>query len=356
MRLRNRWSAVVALGGLVWHSGMAWSATCQDVAERGVLNVLTINLLFAEVQTRDERLREIAAFAAENEVDVILLQEVVAGFLADTSNSAEDLQGMLEIDEGLDYELRTAFEAGVRSILAVANATLSRCEILHSAVRRLPPGSEPTVEGEVLPIPRNVLMTRLRVPDVGRITVYNTHLCAGCDSSERATQIDEMLEFVDRSEQIRPSRPVILGGDFNLDIFEGDDERAAYDRILAAGFTDAYAAATDEPLEELCEDPEVPDEHCTLGVSPLSNRIEISRDLVLGTDLPILDRVRLDVPLSADIPLTEEPPAARVDYIFTRNIATVTEAEVVFNPLVPGREDEPAISDHGGVLVRLAVP
>ena len=43
---------------------------CGDVASREHLNVLTVNLLFSEIDTRDQRLDAIAEFAAGTPVDV----------------------------------------------------------------------------------------------------------------------------------------------------------------------------------------------------------------------------------------------------------------------------------------------
>jgi len=63
----------------------------SHLAGRKRLNILTINLLFSETETRDNRLKTIAEWVANHSVDVVLLQEVVAGFLAGTDNSAEDL-------------------------------------------------------------------------------------------------------------------------------------------------------------------------------------------------------------------------------------------------------------------------
>lgn len=347
------WVVLLALLALVPWGRSASSAACEDVAEEAGFEVLTVNLLFSEVATRDERLRDLARFAAENRVDVILLQEVAAGFLAKTSNSAADLQEILNFEHGIDYDLRTAFEAGRPNILAVANATLSRCAILRAHVEPLPAASEITIEGEVVPIPRNVLMTLLDLPGLGRASVYNTHLCAGCTPSERMGQIEALLQLVERMRLLEPAdRATVLGGDFNINIFAGAEDWAIYDRILMSGFEDAYAASVSDPLQSLCEAPEAPDEHCTVGVSLLQNRLELSREVALGVDLPLLDRVSLEVPISAEIPLTEEEPAAeRIDYIFVRNVPTVIGARVIFNPLVaPG---QPAVSDHAGVLVKL---
>jgi hypothetical protein len=53
---------------------------------------MTINLLFSEVDDRNKRLRRIADYVADNNVDVLLLQEVVGGELVNTRNSAVDLR------------------------------------------------------------------------------------------------------------------------------------------------------------------------------------------------------------------------------------------------------------------------
>lgn len=101
---------------------------CDDVASRGYLNVLSINLLFKEIETREQRLKAVAEFAEKTPVDVILLQEVVGGSLVHTENSAEDLQKELRARKR-DYDLYTAFEIGLPGVIGVANAILSRCEI-----------------------------------------------------------------------------------------------------------------------------------------------------------------------------------------------------------------------------------
>jgi maltose 6'-phosphate phosphatase len=61
------------------------------------LNVMTINLLFSEVEDREERLDRIANFVNSypEPIDLILLQEVVGGALSKTANSALDLKNKL---------------------------------------------------------------------------------------------------------------------------------------------------------------------------------------------------------------------------------------------------------------------
>jgi len=102
---------------------------------------------------------------------------------------------------------------------------LSRCEIEFSLVTRLPLTSELEFDGQVIPISRNVIMARLKIPEQGNINIYDTHLCARCEIEEREEQLDELLEFVNRMEMNMPGdNPSVLGGDFNSDRF--DDEGA----------------------------------------------------------------------------------------------------------------------------------
>ena len=200
------------------------SIECADVAQRGVLNVMTLNLLFSEVNDRTARLERIATFVRSqfetgHPVDVMLLQEAAGGFLVNTENSAHDLQAILYDHYALDYRLSTAYASGVPGILTIFNATLSRCAITTSLWRLLPPATELEFQGHVIPVTRSVLMTRLQLPGLGPIDVYNTHLCAACEAAERLEQAQTLVRFVQRVETLVPgSNPIILGGDFNTDL------------------------------------------------------------------------------------------------------------------------------------------
>jgi maltose 6'-phosphate phosphatase len=302
-------------------------ARCDDIAARGFLNVLDINLLFSEVQNRDQRLEDVADFAANNDVDVLLLQEVVNGALVKTENSAQDLREILRDNHNLDYNISTAFEAGLPGLLSVANAILSRCEIRFSQVKGLPLASEIEFDGLRIAIERNVQLTRLQIPELGKIDVYNTHLCARCEVNDRAQQLDALLEFVDKMEMNMPGdNPSVLGGDFNFDRFDNQGaEKFLWEKIVDAGFIDAYAefiitdSGGQETLDTLCEDEDNADEHCTVGVSELDG-----------------------------------PNARRIDYIFTRKPSDIRDARVVFNTLV--NDDQPTVSDHAGVFISLSLP
>ncbi|MDR4517322.1 MAG: endonuclease/exonuclease/phosphatase family protein [Nitrosomonas sp.] len=295
-------------------------AQCDDVVDRGHLNILSINLLFSETQTRDQRLDAIAGFVSDVPVDVILLQEVASGVLVGTANTAFDLQGKLR-DRGYGYDLQTAFETGLPGLLGVANAVLTRCEVDFKMVKRLPKASELEFKNHDIKLPRNVMMTRLNIPGFGKINVYNTHLCAKCSAEELDAQLETLLTFVVEAESFYPqNNPVILGGDFNIDRFRVDPfaEGVFYDKITDAGFTDAYAVG--RSLENLCSNPAAADQHCTVGVSTLD---------------------------AGD-------SARRIDYIFVKDISGLTESRVVFNNLVD--ENQVGVSDHAGVFVSIRLP
>ena len=90
------------------------------------MTVLTINLLYPEIEDRDTRLEHIADFIDQHAnygepVDIILLQEVVGGFLSETANSSQDLKDLLE-NRGINYNLRHRVISGIPGILTVGNS------------------------------------------------------------------------------------------------------------------------------------------------------------------------------------------------------------------------------------------
>jgi maltose 6'-phosphate phosphatase len=181
-------------------------------------------------------------------VDVLLLQEAAGGLLVKTENSARDLQAILNHHYALDYRLSTAYATGVPGILTIFNATLSRCAITTSLWRLLPPATELEFQGHAIPVTRSVLMTRLQVPGVGPINVYNTHLCAACEAAERLEQAHTLVYFVQQVEARAPrATAIILRGDCNTDLAHAaPPDEALYRLITAEGpipFEDSYAVA-----------------------------------------------------------------------------------------------------------------
>lgn len=293
-------------------------AHSDDSIAKETIRILTVNLLFSEIIERDNRLRAIANWVSNNAVDVLLFQEVIEGPLALTSNSAEDLQSILSETYGLNYYLYTKTETAVPNLLNVGNSILSRHKIETQAVGRLSKATEEEIFGIYqFELVRNVVMIAFKMGDFPMIHVFNTHLCAGCESDEHEVQLDELLSFITNLESHDGDvNPVILGGDFNIDrINKGDVERLLYEKILSAGFVDAYAAAANEQLNFLCEDEDSPDLHCTIGASDLS-----------------------------------DGKARRIDYIFIKGFHDVSESKVVFNSVLT---DDPSVSDHSAVFTVL---
>jgi maltose 6'-phosphate phosphatase len=309
------------------------NARCGNIAASGHINFLDINVLFSEVETMDERFEHIADFAAVNNVDVILLQEIVGGSFAGTDNSAEDLREILRTKHNLNYNISTAWEIGEPNIFSSANAILSRCEIKDAKVERLPYVSELSRKVKVgdktrkISARRNVQLARLDIPELGKINVYNTHLCARCDIEGRDKQLEALLEFINGLEANMPGdHPNLLGGDFNFDRFDNQGaEKFLWEKVINNGFIDAYAdfiitnSGGQETLETLCEDEDNADEHCTVGVSKLNGH-----------------------------------NARRIDYIFAKSTAKIRAARVVFNELV--NNDKLSVSDHAGVFISLELP
>ena len=307
----------LAYGVTFW----AGDASSDDSTAIDSIRILTINLLFSEVDDRDNRLKAIADWVAENSVDVLLLQEVVKGPLARTDNSAEDLQEILFDTYGLKYTSRTETEKAVPRLLKVGNSILTRLEVDTRAYKQLPKATEEEVFGIYnFELYRNVIMVALKIDGFPMVHVYNTHLCSGCETDEHEMQLEALLRFVvDVESRSAEVNPVVLGGDFNIDrINKSDEEKSLYEKIVSEGFIDAYAAAAGEHLDSLCEDENNPDLHCTIGASDLG-----------------------------------DGKARRIDYIFYKGFRDVSTSKVVFNSVLT---NDPSVSDHSAVFTVLSRP
>jgi len=263
---------------------------------------------------------------------LILLQEVVSGRLADTSNSGKDLERKISRGGG-SYQRQSALVTGVDGLLKVGNATLSRCRIVSDKKEQLPNASELEFAGIKVKLRRVVQIVRIEIPGFGRLNAYNTHLCAACSTNDLKDQTKALLDIVeDNEESYSDGNPIILGGDFNIDRLRGSErEKALYEKIVAADFVDAYAQSKNVPLDALCNrDPRdgspFPDEHCTIGRGVTE--------------------------------LSDSGPK-RIDYVFTRNFGRARRSsQVVFNPIVRPRRGVKGktVSDHAGAYIKLNLP
>jgi len=292
----------------------AGQASCEDVMQRGHLNVLTINILYTDFFQRLDRLRAVADFIeaqaqAGEPVDIILLQEVVSGAVSGTVGLSINLSAMLR-RQGLDYNLRFRPVAGLPGVFMVGNAMLSRCSITGFASRLLPYAPERPVAGIGLPVLHEVQRIAIDVPGYGAASVYNTHLCSYCPGADRLRQTESLFRFLDRREDTA-NRLAVLGGDFNTDVTVAAD-LPAYTLITDEnGFTDSYAEANS--CTGCCSEAEGLD-GCTYAVP--------GNTLVSGA------------------------PPVRIDYIFARGDFSSLESRVVFN-------EAPWTSDHSGVLTKI---
>jgi len=299
----------------------SWSsqAKCDDIANRGYLNVLTINLLFSEFKDRESRLETIAEFIAEqssNPIDVILLQEVVGGSFAGTPNSGLDLKNLLAA-RNLYYNFSFKLANGVPGVLSVGNGILSRCEILYTLSQTLPFVTEEPFDAFNIPLRRNVMMSRIKVPGFSQINVYNTHLCAYCDPADRFEQAKVLMTFMKYVEKlIHGDNPIILGGDFNTDLnFSGDIP--VYNLITNNGFIDTYG------ISNGC-----------VGISCCSKPVDLGCTFAADSN-----------PYAVDL-FTHQPESPeRIDYIFIKGDNLITNKSIVIFNASPDW-----VSDHSAVL------
>ncbi len=277
------------------------------------LRVMSFNLEFSRVWTDSRQIERLAAGVAGKDIDVLLLQEVSGGLLTGTSSTAGDLRRILHRRHGLSYELVHAPASGVRGLFTVGNAILSRCPITSWKSYPLPQVAELGILGGRWRLARNLLAADIETAR-GSVALYATHLCAACSAGERMRQLEVVLATIDRREADR-RRPVVLGGDFNLDLFRDQGiERPLYRRIRSAGFVDA--ATSRLPAEHLCARPAHPDAFCTVGVA---------------------DPYR--------------PQSRRIDYLFVRSGLIARDLKVLFHPHM--RRAAMALSDHAAILARL---
>ena len=301
------------------------SSPRQAKGSDGELNVMTINLLFSEVEDRDMRLDTIANFVngSQEPIDLILLQEVVGGALSNTVNSALDLKDKLAAG-GLDYNLSYRMANGLPGLLTVGNAILSLHEILFTVATTLPFESEEIFQGVEIPLKRKAMMSRINVPGFGKTNVYNTHLCAYCDPQERLEQTKVLMKFIQTVEMFTlGTNPIILGGDFNIvDALIGSEFAPEYDLIISKGFTDSYAATNE----------------CV-------NCCQVENSSATGCTFAVQGN-----PYAINLFSGESEESVRIDYIFVKDVSQVQSSEVVLN------QDPLWVSDHSALLTKIGLP
>jgi len=159
-------------------------------------------------------------------------------------------------------------------------------------------------------------MAEINVPGFGKVDVYNTHFCAFCDPAERLTQTGAAMSFIESTESQSGSVPVILGGDFNVDLNVQNDQ-SSYDAIINENeYIDSYTFVNGCII---CCSPEFGFSGCTYAVPGNT----YATALFPGQPIDI----------------------SRVDYIFIKGAETISST-IVFN-------DYPWVSDHSGILTKI---
>ncbi|HET8569033.1 MAG TPA: endonuclease/exonuclease/phosphatase family protein [Candidatus Limnocylindria bacterium] len=193
--------------------------TPPPVAEpQATFRVMTYNVHQGFNAFETPALDEIADTIARESPDVVLLQEVVRGWVI---SEQHDVLGVLAERLGMHY----VFHATIGDLYG--NAILSRMPMTD--VRRIAFPREASVRHQ----PRGAMSVT-----VGGVTIVNTHLDHNRDATDvRLRQIREIL----RTWEARG--PLLLGGDLNA-----EPASPELDLIGQSGFADlALAAGSDEP-------------------------------------------------------------------------------------------------------------
>jgi len=238
LRLTRKTVLGIALVGLL--AGLAAPGWAGPAWDR--LGVLTLNLLYSDLVGLEGRLERVAGFVAgrADEVDLILLQEVVAGQFQEGDNAAALLQGMLA-QRGLTFHLHFERVHEAFGLALVGNAILSRRPFLEVRSTNLPPALEVHPGGAELILDRKATAARLEAPGFGPLTVVHTHLCAYCRPEERLEQVEALIGFAAEMESLPglEEAPLILAGDLNIHLTR-PEEREAYQVLTQAGYLDSY--------------------------------------------------------------------------------------------------------------------
>ena len=279
------------------------------------LKILTLNVMQRASESRNSRFQRIVDFLATEPVHLLALQELSGGSVDSppTQDSGADLANMLAA-AGLQYGYYT--EANWYDWYVIQNSfyvyfkvgVLPRYKMLVTAATST---GTPT-DGKPLPTRKNVIMCGVDIPGFGRVNLYSVHVYAPA-AETTATQIDNLMQFVDTTDAQHPAVASIVAGDLNFSV---SWDPAAYQKFLDNGFIDSYAATH-------C--PSNPTNCCGQDTSGCTYAAP-------GNPFP-------------------NPGAApsRIDHLFVRGKGLrIKQSKVVFNGV-----NEDFVSDHSAVLTEI---
>jgi endonuclease/exonuclease/phosphatase family metal-dependent hydrolase len=192
---------------------------------------------------RGLKLSGVIEFLAGAKADIILLQEAdLNARRTHHINVAKEIAHMLEMNYVFGREFQELTQGSKTSPAYHGQATLSRWPLSNSRIIRFQKQSHfwrpHWFLPEIAPFQerlggRMALVSAVNI--AGKtIVVYNLHLESRGDDNLRCSQLDETL---DDAKQYNWVTPILLAGDFNLDVSAG---RAA-SAISRAQFQDAFA-------------------------------------------------------------------------------------------------------------------
>src|SRR5271170_1058779 len=192
---------------------------------------------------RGQRLPEVIDFLADANADILILQEVdLNARRTHRLNIAEEVAQKLQMNYVFGREFQELAQGSDASPAYHGQATLSRWPLSSSRILRFQKQSNfwhphwflPRIE----PFQERIGGRLALVSDAniaGRpVVTYNLHLESKGDDGLRCSQLGEAL---DDARQYDQNTPIVLAGDFNLDV-SGGPAAAAMSR---AQFQDAFA-------------------------------------------------------------------------------------------------------------------
>jgi endonuclease/exonuclease/phosphatase family metal-dependent hydrolase len=279
------------------------------------VKILTLNVMQSASEFRTSRFQRIVDFLTTEPVHLLALQELSGGSVdvPVTQDSGADLANMLAA-AGMQYGYYT--EANWYDWYVVQDlfyvyfkvGVLPRYRMLVTAAAST---GTPT-DGKLLPDRKNVVMCGVDIPGFGRVNLYSVHVYSPA-AETIATQIENLMQFVDTTDAQHPAMASIVAGDLNFSV---SWDPAAYQKLLDHGFIDSYAVTHCPSSPTNCCGGDT--SGCTYAVpgNPFSN-----------------------------------PGAApsRIDHLFVRgNGLRIKQSKVAFNGV-----NEDFVSDHSAVLTEI---
>src|SRR6202795_1409269 len=192
---------------------------------------------------RGSKLRRVIEFLSGEKADIILLQEAdLNARRTQHLNVAREIAQKLAMNYVFGREFQELTQGSKNSPAYHGQATLSRWPLSNSRIIRFQKQSHfwrpHWFLPEIAPFQerlggRMALVSAVNI--AGKtIVVYNLHLESRGDDNLRCSQLDEAL---DDARRYNSNTPILLTGDFNLDV----SQAAAASAISRAQFQDAFA-------------------------------------------------------------------------------------------------------------------